>query len=211
MPEFGQVRRVPLFDIPLDDAAFNFLQDIVDYPDNGVKARYKRLGMSAGAGNRLKDNLITHGWVEDQIAEVGTTRKLLLRLTKQAKASLKIDDLTHQNESLVHEYWKLFYAQRFNEQGYQVQLEVPRKSGRTDVVAVKGNEKIAIEIETGKSDFVHNLRQNLTAKYTKIYVVATNKKTLDSIEGKLLAAGLLLPHKILIFGTNEWDNYPSCR
>ena len=202
LPELGQVRRVPLFDVPLNDTAFSFLQDIIEYPDDGVKARYKRLGMSAGTGNRLKENLISQGWLEDQIVEFGTTRKLLLRLTKQAKESLKIDDQHSQNESLVHEYWKRFYAQRFNEQGYQVRLEVPRKSGRTDVVAIKGDEKIAVEIETGKSDFVHNLRHNLAAGYSKIIVVATSRIAYEKIERKFAGEGLLVPERILLLHHN---------
>ena len=50
-------------------------------------------------------------------------------------------------ESIVHGYWKRFYATRFKDAGYQVREEVVRKSGRVDLLAVKEEEKIGIEIE----------------------------------------------------------------
>ena len=35
-----------------------FIQDIIQHPDDGVKARYKRLGLSPGTANKLKNQ----GW-----------------------------------------------------------------------------------------------------------------------------------------------------
>ncbi len=96
----------------------------------------------------------------------------------------------------MHEYWKRFYAQRFREQGYHVEFEVPRQSGRVDVVAKKDGEKIAIEIETGKSNFLRNVQQDLAAKYDKIIAVATNKPAFEKIEKQLVQAGLLISGRI---------------
>ena len=123
--------------------------------------------------------------------DLGQTRKVILRLTKQSKEALKLDTSDPQHGSIVHEYWKRFYAQRYREQGYQVQFEVPRKSGRVDVVATKNSEKIAIEIETGKSNYMRNIQQNLGAKYDKIVVVATDKKAFTKVELDLAQVGLL--------------------
>ena len=64
----------------------------------------------------------------------------------------------------------------------------------------KDNKKIAIEIETGKSDFLRNLRQNLLAHYDKIIIVTTNPAAFNKIERSLAGAGLLMPVKIeLVF------------
>ena len=195
-PKFGQVPRVPLYDIPLNEPAFAFIDDILQHPNDGVKARYKSLGLSTGTANRLKDQLITHGWLEDQTVDIGQTRKVILRLTKQSKDALGLDNQDPQHGSIVHEYWKRFYAQRFGEQGYHVEFEVPRQSGRIDVVAKKDDEKIAIEIETGKSNFIRNVQQNLAAKYDKVLVVATDKIAFEKIEKKLAQAGLLIPGRV---------------
>jgi hypothetical protein len=156
-----------------------------------VKTRYGRLGLSAGTGNRVKDQLLDQGWLEDQVAEIGRTRKVLLRLTSRAREALNLGSSEPQHGSIAHEYWKRFYAQRFREQGYRVEFEVPRESGRVDLVARKDKEKIAIEIETGKSDFLRNVRQGLAAKYDKILIVATDKRAFAKVERELAATGLL--------------------
>ena len=203
LPEFQQVRRIPLYDIPLQQPAFVFLEDVVNYPDDGVKTRYGRLGLSAGTGNRVKDQLLDQGWLEDQVVEIGRTRKVLLRLTPRAGEALNLGSSEPQHGSIVHEYWKRFYAQRFREQGYQVEFEVPRKSGRVDVVARKSGEKIAIEVETGKSNFIRNVRQDLAAKYNKVIVVATDKSAFKKIETKLAQARLLIPGRVDIVLASE--------
>ena len=77
-----------------------------------------------------------------------------------------------------------------------MEFEVPRKSGRVDVVARKDGEKIAIEIETGKSNFIRNVQQDLAAKYDKVMVVAIDKSDFEKIEKKLAQAGLLIAGRV---------------
>jgi len=201
--DFGRVPRIPLYDIPLGQPAFAFIEDVLRHPDDGVKARYERLGLSIGTANRLKDQLLAQGWLEDQTVDIGQTRKVVLRLSKQSKDALSLDTSEPQHGSIVHEYWKRFYAQQFREQGYRVEFEVPRQSGRVDVVARKDDEKIAIEIETGKSNFVRNVQQDLGAKYDKVLVVATDKLTFEKIEKQLALAGLLIAGRIEIVLAGE--------
>ncbi len=196
--EFGQVPQVHFDDKPLNKGAFALIQDIIEHQDDGVKARYKRMNISAGKGNRLKEELIAQGWLEDQIVELGKTRKVLLRLTKKARQIFRIETNNLENNSLVHEYWKRFYAHGFQEQGYNVYLEAPRISGRVDLLARKGNQSIAIEVETGKSNAVWNVKQNLLSKFDKILVVATDKTALNKVEQQLGKAGLIIPEKIEI-------------
>ena len=198
LPEFQQVPQIPLFDNALNEGAFMFLEDILTYPDDGVKKRYKRLGLSTGTGNRLKEQLLEQSWLEDQVVELGRTRKVLLRLTKTGKEALGLDGKNPERSSLAHEYWKRFYAQRFREQGYKVILEAPRKSGNVDVLAMKEGESIAIEIETGKSDFVRNVKQDLLSGFDKIMVVAVDKKALGKVERELGRKGLIIGGKVEI-------------
>ena len=194
---FGQVPRVPLLDNPLSDDAFRLFTDILHYPNDGVRNRYKRLNLSTGSGNRLKDFLVDRGWLESQTVEIGQTRKTCLRLTKPVAEALNVEIVGPRRESIVHEYWKRYYAQRFSEQGYQVQLEVPRIStGRVDIVARKNAQKIAVEIETGKSDFIHNVRQNLAAKYDKIVIIATDRSAFATLEKRLAQSGFLIPGRV---------------
>ena len=175
-----------------------FLEDILTFPDDGVKIRYKRLGLSAGTGNRLKEQLLEQSWLQGQVVGLGRTRKVLLRLTKAGKEALGLDGKNPERGSLVHEYWKRFYAQRFKEQGYKICLEAPRKSGNVDVLALKEGESVAVEIETGKSDFVRNVKQDLLSGFNKVLVVAVDKKALGKVEQALARAGLIIDGKVEI-------------
>lgn len=205
LTEFQQVPRIPLYDIPLEEPAFVFLEDVVRYPDDGVKTRYRRLGLSAGTGNRLKEQLLGQGWLEDQVVEIGRTRKVLLRLTKTGKEALGLDGKTHERASLVHEYWKRFYSQRFKEQGYKVILEAPRKSGNVDVLAVKDGKSVGIEVETGKSDAIRNVKQDLLSGFDKVLIVAVDKKALGKVERELAMAGLIIEGKVeIVFGDSSY-------
>jgi hypothetical protein len=206
---FGQVPQVPtLLNSPLDDDSFRLLSDIQHDPQDGVKIRYQRLGLSIGKGNRLKQQLLDGGWLRSQTIDLGQTRKVLLALTKQAKEILGIKNIPPEHGSLVHHYWQNWYAQRFRERGYQVSLETPRPSGSIDVVAQKNNLKIAIEIETGKSHYIRNVQQNLLAGYNTVLVVATDKNAHERIEKDLATAGLLIPGKIQLILRGDVTVHP---
>ena len=196
LPVCRQVPRVPLYDSPLQEPAFALLDDVLRHQDDGVKVRYKRLSLSAGTGNRLKEQLLGQGWLQDQVVDLGRTRKLLLRVTKQGKKALGLDSENPERASLVHEYWKRYYAQRYREMGYEVQVEAPRQNGNVDVLAVKDEKSIAIEIETGKSDIISNVKQNLLSRYTHVYVVATDDKALKKVVQELGRAGLMISGKV---------------
>ena len=162
-----------------------------------MSQRYERLGLSIGVGNRLKEQLLHQDWLEDQVVELGNTRKLLLRLTKQARDALGLGNDVPEHGSLVHSFWQRYWGQRFREHGYIIDFEVSRQSsGRVDVVAQQDGRKIAVEIETGKSDFLWNIRQNLAAKYDRIIVVATDKTAFEKIEKMLAQESLLIPGRV---------------
>ena len=60
--------------------------------------------------------------------------------------------------SLEHDYWKKLVAEQYRKNGYKVEKEVPIGNGKAvDLVAEKGDERIAIEI--GKSDIKRNVRK----------------------------------------------------
>ncbi len=194
--EFARVSRVLAEDEPLNHDELAFLDDIIHHPDDGVKARYLRLGMSIGRANAMKLDLIRRGWLEALVVPHGRTRKLLLRLSKQGKEALGIDTPKGHHQSLAHEYWKRFYARRFEGLGYHVQEEAPFGDGRADVLATKKRKVIAIEIETGMSDTVANVKRDLRAGCTKVIVIATDDRAMRSLETDLAQAGLLIQSRL---------------
>jgi hypothetical protein len=127
-----------------------------------------------------------------------TTRKLLLRITNGARKELglKLPERVGK-ESLEHEYWKRYYARHFQEKGYQVVVEAPRRHGRADLLAIKpaenearAPETLAIEIETGKSDAIWNVKQDLLMGW-RVVVVPTSEGVRRKLERELGREGLI--------------------
>jgi len=195
--ESGEMGRFRVEADVLDEDELIFVEDVIRHQDDGVDVRYKRLGLSADKGNRIKNRLLERGWLEQQELALGRTRRMMLRLTPSARRALgsEVNDLPH--GSISHEFWKRWYARRFEEAGYQVELEAPRSGeGRVDVLARRNGESVAIEVETGKSDVVHNVKQDLRSGFERVVVVATDSAALKVVERCLGVAGLLIRRRV---------------
>jgi len=59
-----------------------------------------------------------------------------------------------------------------------------------DVTAEKGEERIALEIETGKSDAIHNAKKCLEAGFSEVISVALSREAQIRIKQQLKDAGL---------------------
>ena len=187
----------------LNEDEFTFLHDILQHPDDGVDARYKRLNVGANKGNRLKETLVNRGWLEEEVVPLGRTRKVLLKVRPHALRQLGSEIKNIPRSFLVHEYWKRFYARIFQDKGYDVIIEASRHGGRVDVLATNDKEQIGIEIETGKSDVVSNVKNCLLSRFARIVVVATNQTALAKIERRLAQAGLVVPTRIQLVLRDE--------
>ncbi|MDI6450491.1 helicase HerA domain-containing protein [Anaerobaca lacustris] len=64
------------------------LQDVVDHPDSGVAARYKRLGLSARQGHKLKTKLLEQGMIQEQLETTHAGRQMTVRLTEKGEQML---------------------------------------------------------------------------------------------------------------------------
>jgi hypothetical protein len=58
------------------------LSDIQRYPDSGVAARYKRLGLSVRQGQKLKAQLLKDGLIEEQNETTKVGRLRVIRITE---------------------------------------------------------------------------------------------------------------------------------
>jgi Helicase HerA, central domain len=202
---FGQVRQVHANDYVLNEDAFTLIYDVLQHKTDGVKERYRRLSMSIGKGNRIKQELIENGLLASQTIPIYNTRKVLLRLTKQARDTLRINQNLPERASIAHEYWKHHYAQFFKEQGYQVTVEAPRHGGQADIFAKRNNKQVAIEIETGKSNAVKNAKNNFLSKIDRIIIIATDKLALTKTQHQLAKANLLIPNRVEIYLAGEYN------
>lgn len=199
-PEYGRVPRIPLGEGPLKGSGLALLEDVSLHPSSGVKERYTRLGLGVGTGHRLKESLVTGGWLLEHTLNIGKTRKRLLSITPRARTMLGLDNLKDR-PSLVHEYWKHYYAQRLQEKGFEIELEAPRVDGCVDVLATKEGIRVGLEVETGKSNAVKNVRNGLRSGFHRVVVVATDRRAMKTVERQLAHAGLILPSRVeLVLG-----------
>lgn len=200
---FGRAGTELAHHTALDQAALDFVEDVLERQDDSVRMRYKRLHLSVDKGNGLKSRLVRDGILEEQEVKVGRTYKLLLRVTRHAIAELGLKK-TLGRGSIAHEYWKRYYAVLLRESGYEVELEAPRRNGRVDLAAKKVGESIAIEVETGKSDAVSNVKQDLLSGFRSVVVVATDEGVFDRVEQQLGRAGLIIPSRTDIVLRDRW-------
>ncbi|MCQ3921638.1 MAG: hypothetical protein DPW13_11880 [Planctomycetes bacterium] len=199
----GRVQRVQAADNPLDMVMLGFMEDVLTHKDDGVKQRYQRLGLSVGRGNSMKERLVADGWLEESVVPIERTRKVVLRLTAKARAALGLDSATRR-ESLPHEYWKRFYQKLLENGGYAVTVEASRQKGASDLVAESGRKRIGIEVETGLSNAVENVRQDLREGFERVLVVATDEKAFDRVSRQLARAGLLIPSRVEVIEAKNW-------
>ena len=191
-------------DYTLEDGALALLKDVMHHPENdGVDIRYTRLSLSGAKGHRLKQQLIGHELLKETRTKVGRAWRTTLAVTGQAKSFLGMNNMPATRESFAHAYWKWFYAQLYQEHGYQTEYEAIRnnKTGQTDLLATRESESVAVEVETGQnknSDTVENVLNNLKSGYKKVLVVATNDTAFSKVKSALDKAGLIIPGRVKV-------------
>jgi hypothetical protein len=72
----------------LNGLEIDFLKDVVDNPESGVAARYKRLGLSGRQGQKLKTRLLDQGLIEEQLGTTQAGRLTTIRLTETGRQLL---------------------------------------------------------------------------------------------------------------------------
>ena len=82
------------------------------------------------------------------------------------------------------------WGEQFENQGYEMTLEHPVPGdGNIDLLAERPGERVAIEIETGKSDIKENLVKLRSAGFDRVVFVATSPAAVSACHRALEAAG----------------------
>jgi len=159
-----------------------FLTDILQNPLSSVTQRYKRLGVYLQAGNQCKDGLIEQGLIEQKKIITKTGWITLFELTQNGRMMLNefgykaIDE----KESIEHKFWKFKIAEYYKNKGFNVLVE-EHINGRPDIIVINGRKKVAVEIETGNSDFIKNIERD-SRLFDEVICVAVNKE----VEAKII-------------------------
>ena len=165
----------------------NFLIDINSFPFSSTTERYKRLNLNPNFGNKLKNQLIKQNYIRP--CKITTAWGWITLYDFSKKARLQLRDLGHENkyakEGIEHRYWKNEIAKVYKTKGFRVFVEEYYVNGKPDIIAIKYNKKIAIEIETGKSKMVYNVKKTLGAGFEKIICVGVNKYIREKLKKSL--------------------------
>lgn len=170
--------------VELSEREQHFLINIFERPLYGSVERYHGLGLSRRKGNILRESCVNRGLIAPVEILTRSGKTVLLELTPHGRHALRnlghpVPD-RHRWGSLEHEYWKQKVAQKIAAIGWTVKIEEP-VNGYTDIIAEKNGETIAVEIETGKSDWQANLEKNIKKGLSKILIVATNPEGHEKI------------------------------
>jgi len=181
---------IPEEEKDLTEIGKRFIMDIVNSPFTGVANRYKRLKMSTRNGNAIKELLIKKELVRREEIATRNGRIVLLELTKRGediakKSGCKLKKLNGR-AGPEHEYWRYRIGKYYEKHGYKVSMEMP-VNGQVDIVAEKGEQRIAVEIETGKriSRAISNIEKDLKADFTMVISVATSRSVEEKIRNQL--------------------------
>jgi hypothetical protein len=150
------------------------LHDVARQPISTITDRYTRLGWNAKTGNAIKDALLDKGFATFDPVTTPTGQVKILSLTQQArehleKAGITLARLRHGGPE--HEYWKFVVADRLRKHGFTVTEEYALGGGKTiDLYAVRGERRVFIEVETGRSDIPANASKCTTVTGSVLFV-----------------------------------------
>ena len=160
-----------------------FLKDIAEHPLSGVVERYKRLGTNRRKGNDWKEQCFLKELITPIDIPTRSGKVVLLKLTKFGEATLRQRHIDVPAPSrwggLEHEYWKGKIGKHLLGLGFDVTIEEGNENfenAYTDIVARKNGKAIAIEVETGKSDWRANVTKNLKKRVDRIILAVTNEE-----------------------------------
>jgi Holliday junction resolvase-like predicted endonuclease len=168
--------------------SIRFLNDIAQYPLSSTVKRYNRLRLSRRRGNAVKKQLISAEVINAVRIPTRTGQVVLLEIREKAIPFCDEHGIfpARLRESTEHLFWKIKARDYFEDIGYQVTAEYSVKSnGTVDLIAENPEQKIAVEIETGKSDIAGNITKLKNTDFDKLVLVATQPAAVDQIDKAL--------------------------
>ena len=169
-----------------------FLADMADRPLSTTVSRYQRLNLSRRRGNAIRQSLAASGIIGAVSIPTRSGQVMLYQLTDIGRSVceyVKIDPGPQPRASVEHRYWTRQTARHFEKKGYDITYEHSVKgNGAIDILAEKSGTKIAVEIETGKSDIKENLNKIKEAGFDKIVLVATSPAAITACQKAISSA-----------------------
>lgn len=155
-----------------------FLADVASRPTLTTVKRYQDLKLSRRRGNAIRQELAHCGIIAPVPIATRSCQIMLYKLTEigvRVCQFLGIDPGRQNNESMEHRYWVKQAKSYYEGKGYSVTREFALADGKAfDLLAERPGEKIAVEVETGKSDIAANIKKAHNAEIDKLILLAVN-------------------------------------
>ncbi len=169
-----------------------FLSDVAARPLCTTVSRYQRLHLSRRRGNAIRQSLSSAGIIEPVTIATRSGQVVLYQLTDLGRSVCSTAEIApgaRRRESLEHAFWVQKVARHFERKSYEITCEHPVKgNGSIDILAERPGERVAVEVETGKSNVAENLRKIKDAPFDRIVLFATSpsaatvcRKVVDSL------------------------------
>lgn len=177
------------------------LRDIQRNELVGLSERFSRFGFSIRRGEGVKHALVRKGLINIVALPLDAPRRgitKLLEITPAAHRHLGLAEPTHREGGLRHRFWEQKTAEHLKTRGFSVEKEYPLGEGLTvDLLATRGNETVAVEVETGSSDALGNIDKCLRAGFRKVWVIALDKNQRERLQAIYPEGDLNSPVRIL--------------
>jgi len=201
--ESGGIRAVPRHET-LSPLARILLEDIAKSPFEGVAKRYKKLGFSAARGTSVQKELVQ----KDMVSPVTIEGYKFLEPTAKGKAMLERFGTPWSPGSgrggLEHAFHVHRIMHRLVETGGFAFIE----QDDIDVVAYRikldGEQTLAVQVETGKSNIKKNIQTLLAHKADGRFMVATNKMAEAKINSAMESLGKQAGERIQVLSSRAF-------
>ena len=162
----------------LSSEAIRFLADVAARPLSTTVSRYQRLKLSRRKGNAIRQQLAAAGIIEPVAIATRAGQVVLYRASDSGLSACKsigIEPGPSRRPSLEHEFWAAAAARHFEGRGYDVTREYAvAGNGVVDLLVTCPGERVAVEIETGKSDIKENIEKLRAVDFDRVVLVATS-------------------------------------
>src|SRR5438128_1018826 len=190
----------------LSEVESSILETITGDKILSITELYSRLGISDYQANKSKNSLVQKGFVTcvrlPRLSGKGRSPETLALTDKGMQFARRLGKNVKDSRSsggLHHRYIVQRLEDQFRDLGWKAITEYELAEGRrTDILV---NDKVAIEVEMGKSEIVENVKKNLEAGFDVI--VVSTQQAISSVIDKLAKQGLgqtrvVLPDQVVL-------------
>ena len=171
----------------LSSQAEQYLKDILRDPDIPFTTRGDRFGYTAHMTNKVKNELISKGLVNQYEVNLGRVNKLL-EITEAGYAYLKVEPRKQRGKgSSEHKYWQRRIRCHYQDSlGLKAKIEGHRNKKLVDLSVTEEDGKLlAVEIAITAKNEIRNIREDLNVGFDKVMVACRNKKVKQQVDKKI--------------------------